>query len=129
MQTPQWFFNASDRYNDFDRSTKHFELEYAAISTNDTRVDADLFQPVEANAGRLRWSTMEAAIGEAAYMTGLEKNSDFVVGAAFAPMIENRNDNDWSPNLISLDAGRVYNNSASFYVQKVWSLRSPAPSS
>lgn len=46
--------------------------EYAAISTNPNDIYGS-----PAN-GRLVYSTMQSAAGEAAYMTGLERNSDIV---------------------------------------------------
>jgi len=68
-QTPTWFAQNSFFYDGFQRNgTKYFEGEYAAISTNPN----DIFG-TPAN-GRLVFPTMQSAAGEAAFITGLERN-------------------------------------------------------
>ncbi|KAG2003346.1 alpha-L-arabinofuranosidase A [Coprinopsis cinerea AmutBmut pab1-1] len=115
-QTPTWFAQNSFYYDSFQRNgTKYFEGEYAAISTNPN----DLFGS-PAN-GRLVYPTMQSAAGEAAFMTGLERNSDIVFAAAYAPLIGHATRNQWTPNLIAFDAGSVYR-STSYYVQKFFSV-------
>ncbi|EKM75678.1 hypothetical protein AGABI1DRAFT_116269, partial [Agaricus bisporus var. burnettii JB137-S8] len=115
-QTPTWFAENSFFYDNFARDgTKYFEGEYAAISTNPN----DIFGS-PAN-GRLVFPTMQSAAGEAAFMTGLERNSDIVFAAAYAPMLGDVNNHQWTPNLVGFDAGNVYR-STSFYVQKLFSL-------
>ncbi|KAI0795426.1 glycoside hydrolase [Abortiporus biennis] len=115
-QTPTWFAQNAFFYDDFQRNqTKYFEGEYAAISTNPN----DLFgTPAD---GRLTFPTMQSAAGEAAFMTGLERNSDIVFAASYAPLLQHVNGSQWTPDLISFDAGTVYK-STSFYVQKLFSL-------
>jgi len=54
-------------------------------------------------------------------MTGLERNSDIVFAASFAPLLGSVSNNQWTPNLLAFDAGNVYR-STSFYVQKLFSL-------
>ncbi|CAA7268506.1 unnamed protein product [Cyclocybe aegerita] len=115
-QTPTWFAQNSFFYDGFQRNgTKYFEGEYAAISTNPN----DIFGPP--SNGRLVYPTMQSAAGEAAFMTGLERNSDIVFAAAYAPLIGHATNNQWTPNLLAFDAGAVYK-STSFYVQKLFSL-------
>ncbi|TFK22388.1 arabinofuranosidase [Coprinopsis marcescibilis] len=115
-QTPTWFAQNSFYYDGFRRNgTKYFEGEYAAISTNPN----DLFGS-PAN-GRLVYPTMQAAAGEAAFMTGLERNSDIVFAAAYAPLLGHTTRNQWTPNLLAHDANTVYR-SASFYIQKLFSV-------
>jgi len=115
-QTPTWFAQNSFFYDGFERNgTKYFEGEYAAISTN-----ADnLFGAV--GTGRLTYPTMQSSAGEAAFMTGLERNSDIVFAASYAPLLGDVNNNQWTPNLLAFDAGSVYR-STSFYTQKLFSL-------
>ncbi len=67
-----------------------------------------------------RSNTLEAALAEAAYMTGLERNGDIVEMAAYAPLFGNLTATHWSPNLI------WFNNSTStgsinYYMQKLFS--------
>ncbi len=72
------------------------------------------------------WATREgtptpnfgAALGDAAFMTGLERNSDLVVMAAYAPLLVNVNPGgmQWSSDLIGYDALTSYG-SPSYYAQ------------
>lgn len=115
-QTPTWFAQNSFFYDDFQRDgTKYFEGEYASISTN----ASDLFGS-PAN-GRLVFPTMQSSSAEAAFMTGLERNSDIVFAASYAPLLNHMSNSQWTPNLVSFDSGAVYR-STSFYVQKFFSL-------
>jgi alpha-N-arabinofuranosidase len=72
------------------------------------------------------WATREgaptpnfgAALGDAAWMTGLERNSDLIVMAAYAPLLTNVNPGglQWDTDLIGYDALRSYG-SPSYYAQ------------
>lgn len=62
--------------------------------------------------------TLTAALGDAAYLTGLERNADVVVRACYAPLLVNVNPGarQWGTNLIGYDALRSYG-SPSYYMQ------------
>ncbi|KAI0646369.1 glycoside hydrolase family 51 protein [Trametes meyenii] len=105
-QTPTWFYQNAFYYDGF-------QGEYAAISTNPN----DIFGST-AN-GRLAFPTSASAAGEAAFMTGLERNSDIVFAAAYAPLLQHVNSTQWTPDLVSYTAGSVIR-STSFYVQKLF---------
>ena len=72
------------------------------------------------------WATREgsptpnfgAALGDAAWMTGMERNSDIIVMAAYAPLLVNVNPGgmQWETDLIGYDAIRSYG-SPSYYAQ------------
>ncbi len=72
------------------------------------------------------WATREgsptpdfnAALGDAAWMTGLERNSDVVLMASYAPLLVNVNPGgmQWSTDLIGYDALTSYG-SPSYYAQ------------
>jgi alpha-N-arabinofuranosidase len=72
------------------------------------------------------WATREgtptpnlgSALGDAAFMTGLERNSDLVVMASYAPLLVNVNPGgmQWSSDLIGYDALSSYG-SPSYYAQ------------
>jgi alpha-N-arabinofuranosidase len=72
------------------------------------------------------WATREgsptpnfgAALGDAAFMTGLERNGDLVVMAAYAPLLVNVSPGgmQWSSDLIGYDALNSYG-SPSYYAQ------------
>jgi alpha-L-arabinofuranosidase len=66
-------------------------------------------------------ATLGNALGEAAFMTGLERNSDLVVLATYAPLFANVNNEDWSPDLIYFNGTNVYG-TPSYYVQQMFSL-------
>ncbi len=95
---PDWFLANTDRYDHYDReSTPVFLGEYAAKS-----------------------NTMAAALAEAAYMTGLERNGDIVKLAAYAPLFGNTVANQWTPDLIWY-SNRGWYPSVNYYVQKLFS--------
>ena len=72
------------------------------------------------------WATREgtptpnfgAALGDAAWMTGMERNSDLIVMAAYAPLLVNINPGgmQWETDLIGYDAMKSYG-SPSYYAQ------------
>jgi alpha-L-arabinofuranosidase len=64
--------------------------------------------------------SLRGAVGEAAFMTGLERNSDVVRMAAYAPLFVNANHRRWNPDLIVYDSSRVYG-IPSYYAQKMFS--------
>lgn len=66
-----------------------------------------------------------AALGEAAFLTGMERNSDIVHMASYAPLLENVNDRVWATNLIWLDSYRVMGRS-SYHVQKMYADNRPS---
>lgn len=61
---------------------------------------------------------MMAALSEAAFITGMERNGDLVKMTSYAPLLENRNDRAWAVNLIWLDTDEVVGRS-SYYIQKM----------
>jgi len=76
------------------------------------------------------WATREgtptpnfgAALGDAAWMTGMERNSDIVVMASYAPLFVNVNPGgmQWSSDLIGYDVLTSYG-SPSYYAQVMFS--------
>lgn len=99
--TPEFFMQQANRYDTYDRNgPKIFVGEYA----------------VTRNAGQ---GNLRAAIGEAAFMTGLERNSDIVAMAAYAPLLVNVNHRKWNPDLINFDSSRWYG-LPGYYVQKLF---------
>jgi alpha-L-arabinofuranosidase len=99
--TPEWFMRHAGQYDKTDRSgPKVFVGEYA----------------VTRNCGL---GNLRGAIGEAAFMTGLERNSDAVVMASYAPLLVNLNHRAWNPDLINFDSAQWYG-LPSYYVQKLF---------
>ena len=94
---PEWFLNNVTRYDAYNRTGADVFLgEYAAKS-----------------------NTLYAAIAEAAYMTGLERNSDLVKMTAYAPLFGNLHQSQWSPDLIWFNNSLVFG-SVNYYVQKLF---------
>ena len=99
--TPEWFMRHAGQYDKTDRNgPKVFVGEYAVTKN--------------CGLGNLR-----GAIGEAAFMTGLERNSDEVVMASYAPLLVNLNHRAWNPDLINFDSAKWYG-LPSYYVQKLF---------
>jgi alpha-N-arabinofuranosidase len=61
---------------------------------------------------------MGAALGDAAWMTGMERNSDIILMSSYAPLFVNVNPSgmQWAPDLIGYDANSSYG-SPSYYAQ------------
>lgn len=72
-------------------------------------------------------TNLNAAIGDAAWMTGMERNSDLVIRSCYAPLFANVNNAtptapkawQWESNLIGYDALTSFG-SPSYYVQKMF---------
>ncbi|WP_186756015.1 alpha-L-arabinofuranosidase C-terminal domain-containing protein [Echinicola salinicaeni] len=104
---PSWFRENARRYDDYDRNgPKVFAGEYAAHSTT-----------VSESWKRNNW---EAALSEAAFMTGLERNADVVRLASYAPLFAHVNGWQWNPDLIWFDNLRSYG-TTNYHVQKLFS--------
>jgi alpha-N-arabinofuranosidase len=75
------------------------------------------------------WATREgtpttnfgAALGDAAWMTGMERNSDLIVMASYAPLFVNVNPDgmQWASDLVGYDADSSYG-SPSYYAQAMF---------
>jgi alpha-N-arabinofuranosidase len=74
-----------------------------------------------AGVGRGNWA---AALNDAAYMMSVEKNTDLVKMASYAPLLENVNHRDWEVNMIHFDSSRAFAR-ATYYVQKLFAENLP----
>jgi alpha-L-arabinofuranosidase len=63
----------------------------------------------------------DSALGDAAFMTGLERNSDLILMASYAPLFTNINPTatQWTPDLIGYNAMNSYA-SPSYYAQSLF---------
>ena len=109
--TPDWFLKNTDYYDE-DNYVRDFE------SMTDTIYGGAIQVFVGEYAAKS--NTLEAALAEAAYMTGLERNGDIVKMAAYAPLFGNLTATHWSPDLIWFDNDDV-TGSINYYVQKLFS--------
>ena len=100
---PQWFFDNAGRYDSYDRKgPKVFAGEYAAH-------------------GKGEFNNWEAALSEAAFMTGLERNADVVYQATYAPLFAHVEGWQWKPDLIWFDNLKTVR-SANWYVQMLYGV-------
>lgn len=100
-----WLYENNHFYDDYPRNIKVFAGEYAAhVCSGMNRPDAN---------------TLDAALSEAAFLTGVERNADVVVLASYAPLLARVGYAQWSPDLIWFDEEICYG-TPSYYVQKLY---------
>ena len=104
-RNPAWFAEAFRKYDSYPRTMpngqpapKIYVGEYAVTS----------------GFGDL--GNMNAALGEAVYMMGMENNSDIVPLNSYAPIFVNENDAKWRPDMIRFNSSKVMG-TPSYYVQ------------
>ncbi|XP_023539636.1 alpha-L-arabinofuranosidase 1-like [Cucurbita pepo subsp. pepo] len=66
-----------------------------------------------------------AAIAEAGFLIGLEKNSDIVEMASYAPLFVNTNDRRWNPDAIVFNSSHLYG-TPSYWMQQFFAASSGA---
>jgi alpha-L-arabinofuranosidase len=104
--SPDEFFNSSSQYDSFDRNGPRVYVgEYGVTS----------------GVGD---GNLTAALAEAAYLIGLERNADIVTMSSYAPLFYHINDIAWPVNMIAIDNARVAGRS-SYYVQKLFAHNRP----
>lgn len=109
---PAWFTQNSAQYDSTTRNgMTYFEGEYAVIST----ATSDIYN------NRLAYPILQGSVSEAAFMMGFERNADIVFAASYAPLLGHATSHQWTPNLITFDAGSVVK-STSYYVQQMFSV-------
>lgn len=102
-KSPEWFLAHAGRYDHYDRKgPKVFAGEYAAHAKNNP-------------------NSWEAALAEAAFMTGLERNADVVYQATYAPLFAHVEGWQWRPDLIWFD-NLTSVRSANYYVQQLYGM-------
>ena len=93
-----------NRYDNYDRKgPKIFAGEYACHGTGK------------------KWNHFNAALMEAGFMTGIERNADIVEMATYAPLFAHVEGWQWRPDAIWYDNLNEFN-SCSYYVQQLYSL-------
>jgi alpha-L-arabinofuranosidase len=100
---PAAFISYATKYDNYSRlGPKIFVGEYAVTSGFGT------------------YGNLAAALGEAAFMTGMERNSDIVQMASYAPLFAHVKGTQWHPDLIYYDNSRSFA-TPSYYVQQMFS--------
>ena len=103
--------------------------EHFYMSAEKSFSDANHYDKTDRNGPKIfvgEWATregeptpnLEAALGDAAWMTGMERNSDIVIMASYAPLFVNVNPGgmQWATDLIGYDALSSYG-SPSYWAQ------------
>jgi len=97
-----WFLEQGARYDNYDRKgPKVFAGEYACHGRGK------------------KWNHYNAALLEAAFMTGLERNADIVHMATYAPLFAHVDGWQWRPDMIWFDNMSSVR-TASYYVQQLY---------
>lgn len=97
-----WFLKQGARYDNYDRKgPKVFAGEYACHGKGK------------------KWNHFNAALLEAAFMTGLERNADIVHMATYAPLFAHVDGWQWRPDMIWFDNQRSVR-TVSYYVQQLY---------
>ena len=98
----QWFLTHGLRYDSYDRKgPKVFAGEYACHGKGK------------------KWNHYEAAILEAAFMTGFERNADIVHMTTPAPLFAHVDGWQWRPDQIWYDQTQMFK-TVSYYVQQLY---------
>lgn len=98
----EWFLKQGRRYDNYDRKgPKVFAGEYACHGKGK------------------KWNHFNAALMEAAFMTGLERNADVVHMATYAPLFAHVEGWQWRPDMIWFDNLRSFP-TCSYYVQQLF---------
>lgn len=98
-----FFINNADRYDSYPREgVKVFAGEYACHGKDNRK-----------------WNHFNAALIEAAFMTGLERNADVVLMASYAPLLAHVEGWQWRPDLVWFDNLDVVR-TCSYYVQQLY---------
>jgi len=101
-QSPGWFINNQDFYDNYDRSKSKVYLgEYAASLPGGNKTN------------------LETSLSEALYLISLERNGDVVSMASYAPLIAKEGHTQWNPDLIYFNNSEV-KPTIGYYVQQLY---------
>ena len=105
-RNPAWFADNFHKYDTYPRTSPTTHQPSPKIYVGEYAVTQGF-----GNLGN-----MNAALGEAVYMMGMENNSDIVPLNSYAPIFVNENDAKWRPDMIRFNSSRVMG-TPSYYVQ------------
>jgi alpha-N-arabinofuranosidase len=118
-----FYVRATDNFHD----ATHYDPP--APNSSEPRWEGGRYDKAERNGTKIfvgEWATREglptpnfgAALGDAAWMTGLERNSDIVIMAAYAPLLVRVDPGgmQWETDLIGYNSARSYGSPA-YYAQ------------
>ena len=101
-RNPRWFIDRYRKYDSYDRrGPKVYVGEYAVTKECGTN------------------GNLNAALGEAVFMMGMERNGDIVKMNSYAPVFKNENEARWNPDMIHFNSGEVFV-TPSYHVQQLF---------
>ena len=101
-RTPQWFMGQYNRFDNYDRRGPIiYPGEYAVTQGYGTT------------------GNMNAAMGEAVFMIGMENNADIVRMSSYAPIFVNENSIQWRPDMIRFNSHQSFG-TPSYWVQQLF---------
>jgi alpha-L-arabinofuranosidase len=113
-----------DSMQKVDMADEHaYKAAYWAFNNYDhfdkyKRGDWDVYVGEYATNAGVGSGNMLAALNDAVYIMGMERNGDLVKMSSYAPLFENVNTQHWPVNLINFDAGRSFGR-ISYYAIKM----------
>ena len=101
-RNPQWFVGQYNRFDNYDRRGPIiYPGEYAVTQDYGTT------------------GNMNAAMGEAVFMIGMENNADIVRMSSYAPIFVNENSIQWRPDMIRFNSSQSFG-TPSYWVQQLF---------
>ena len=101
-RSPQWFVGQYHRFDNYDRKGPIiYPGEYAVTDGYGTT------------------GNMNAAMGEAVFMMGMENNADIVRMSSYAPIFVNENAIQWRPDMIRFNSSQSFG-TPSYWVQQLF---------
>jgi len=108
---PEWLIKNHDRYSDYERGTaKVFLGEYAA---------KDLLKDMLFSIEKFIPNYYKSALAEAAFLTGVERNSDVVAMTCYAPLLALAGGTQWRHNMIDFNPAHVLK-TTNYFVQQMY---------
>ena len=105
--SPEWFLTHCDYFDQVSRKTRIFFGEYAAHPLG--------WLPMNRPEG----NNLEGALAEAAFLTGMARNSDVVTMTCYAPLLARLGYTQWNPDLIWFDEKSAYR-TPNYFVQQMF---------
>ena len=107
-ESPDFFYKNATRFDNYDRKGPKIYVGEYAVKKWENTLKGDL----------------EAALAEAAFKTGFERNADIVRLSSLAPTFVHESDRTWNPDLITYDNHRAFGG-PSYQVEKLFSNNIP----
>ncbi|CAF3503492.1 unnamed protein product [Rotaria sp. Silwood1] len=111
---PLYFIENFRHYEKLSRLGPKVLIGEFSVDNND-----DLEIKNSSQFGRLQYPSIKSAVAESVYRIGFERNSDIVIGGCYAPVLQNINNTQWTPNFILFNASLVIK-STSYLAQQMF---------